>query len=190
MDALVMCGGRGTRLDSSCEKPLVKVGGVAMVERVIAALEGSAVETVYAATSPATPETAARLEVVQVATPGEGYVADLQTALETDRLSRPLLTVAADLPLLDSAVIDDVLSASGGGSMTVAVPVGRVRACGYTVDTTIQHAGTRCRPAGLNVVGHADDRVFLSRDRRLAANVNRRRDLLAAEWTLARRGHQ
>lgn len=185
-----MCGGRGTRLDSSVEKPLVSVGGLPMVERVISALEGSIIETVYAATSPNAPATAARLDVPRVETPGEGYVSDLNAALASDRLSLPLLTVAADLPLLEAPVIDEILSAHRGSSMTVAVPAGRARACGFTVETTIRHRGTHCRPAGVNVVDGDDDAVCLSRDRRLAANVNTRRDYLVAEWLLAHRKRQ
>jgi len=59
VDALVMCGGLGSRLDGDVEKPLVEVGGARMVDRVVAALVGSPVDDVYAVTSPNAPATAA-----------------------------------------------------------------------------------------------------------------------------------
>ena len=131
MDALVMCGGEGSRLDAHVEKPQLEIGGVAMVDRVLGALTGSQVETVYVATSPNAPATREHLQAVSqsrdvqlpngtqrdqpavtlLETPGSGYVDDLLVALESDApsSSTPVLTVAADVPLLGSDVVDRVL---------------------------------------------------------------------------------
>jgi len=59
-----MCGGRGTRLrpEIDVEKPLLQVDGRPMIAYVLAALDESRIETISAAVSPATPETAAWLE--------------------------------------------------------------------------------------------------------------------------------
>ncbi len=117
VDALVMCGGKGTRLESPHEKPLHPIDGTAMVDRVRAALEASRVETIAAAVSPNAPATRSHLEerdgVATIETAGEGYVTDLLAALERPELSPPLLTVAADLPLLEAAVVDRILAAHG-----------------------------------------------------------------------------
>ncbi len=179
-----MCGGRGTRLDAG-EKPLVEVAGEAMVDRVCSALAASQVEAVLAVTSPHVPETASHLDCPQVETPGEGYVADLQAALDDSRVERPVLTVAADLPLLDGDAVDSVVVAAAGESLAAAVPAGRVTGLGFSVDTTFRHRGTLVRPAGVNVVGSGDDAVWVTRDCRLAANVNRPRDAAVASWLLA-----
>jgi len=179
-----MCGGRGTRL-GGLEKPLRRVEGRPFIDRVIGALEGSNVDSVYPVTSPHAPRTADHLETPQIEASGGGYVADLQAALDDNRVARPVLTVAADLPLLAAAAVDRVLRAADGRTLTAAVPVGRVRALGFSVDTTMRHKGVAVRPAGLNVVGEGADRVWVTRDRRLAANVNRPRDLHAAAWHLA-----
>jgi len=179
-----MCGGRGSRLGDG-EKPLRPVGGIPMVRRVADALAASSLDRIYAVTSPKAPETTSHLEHPAIETAGEGYVADLQTALADDRISRPVLTVAADLPLLDGPVVDALLADHHGGSLTLAVPVGRVRALGFSVDATVRHGSTLVRPAGLNVVGEGSDALRLTRDRRAAANVNRPRDLHRAEWLVA-----
>ncbi len=181
MDALVMCGGRGTRLSEVAgEKPLVPVCGEPMVDRVVSALATSGVGRIHAAVSPNAPETRERLaadpQVVTVETPGEGYVSDLGVALET--VGRPALTVAADLPLLEGDVVDDLLSRHGGGSATVAVPVALKRRLGVSVGTTM---GDGLVPTGLNVVAGPAEETIISDDPRVAINVNRPTDLRVAE---------
>jgi len=175
-----MCGGEGTRLDRG-EKPLFEVAGEPMVERVLAALEGSGVETIYAATSPATPATARKLEgrVRLLETPGDGYVADLGTALE--RVGRPVLTVVADLPLLSAGLVDRTVAAHDGGALTVCVPAALKRRLGVSADATRAGGGVDLAPTGLNVVGGDDaETVRVSYDARLAVNVNRPDDAAVA----------
>lgn len=179
-----MCGGLGTRLGTETEKPLVPIDGVPMVERVRRALEASSVGTAYAVTTPQAPETAAFVDLPTIETPGDGYVADLDRALADARVSPPVLTVAADLPLLDAPAIDTVCERSEAGSLTVAVPVGRKRALGLSVDTTFRHEGALLTPAGVNVVvdGDSDGGVFVVRGRTFSANVNRPSDRRTIEW--------
>jgi len=181
VDALVMCGGRGTRLDSDREKPLFRVGGVPMVDRVLGALADSAVDGVFAATSPAAPETRAHVDVPCIETPGEGYVADLDAALSDDRLSMPVLTVAADLPLLDGTVLDHVLVAHDEGSLSVLVPAARKRELGVSDDTTFTRNGREVAPTGVNIVGASGDDAWLTDDVRVAVNVNTLADARVAE---------
>lgn len=175
-----MCGGRGSRLDSDREKPLVEVGEWPMIDRVITALKNSSVEGILAITTPEAPETAAHVDVPTIETPGEGYVADLQTALEHPRVEKPVLTVAADVPLLDSELVDTVLEDWNGGSLTVAVPAETKRYLGVSVDSSFDHEGLEVAPTGLNVVGGDPDRMLVLDNERLAVNVNRERDLRIA----------
>jgi adenosylcobinamide-phosphate guanylyltransferase len=179
-----MCGGEGTRLGGDREKPLVPVGGTPMVERVLTALRESRVERIVAVTSPATPETAARVSCPTVETPGEGYVADLNWVLADGPVTQPVLTVAADLPLLDGPVVDAVLD-STEGSRSVVVPVGRKRALGLSVDTQFRYRGLAVTPAGVNVVGGDDDTLLCRRDPQFAYNVNRREDYRRSNWRVA-----
>ena len=179
-----MCGGRGTRLDTEVEKPLFRVDGVPMVDRVLGALDGSRVDTAYAVTSPVAPETRAHLDAPCIETPGEGYVADLDAALADERVSRPVLTVAADLPLLDGTVLDRVLDAHSGGSLSVLVPAARKRELGVSDDTTFEREGREVAPTGVNVVGERGDDTWLVEDYRVAVNVNTLADARVAEQFL------
>jgi len=186
MEGLVMCGGEGTRLRPAVgdtEKPLVEVDGKPMVDHVVDALQASRVESVVAAVSPATPETAARLEECEgvrlVETPGEGYVDDLMTVLES--VDTPAVTVTSDLPLLTGGLVDRAIEAADGDSLAVCVPRSLVEQVGANVDTTVDHDGERVVPTGLNVVGPGPDRRVVWTAERLAINVNRPADLRRAE---------
>jgi len=194
MDALVMCGGKGTRLESAHEKPLHPIAGTPMIDHVLSGLSASRLETIYAAVSPNAPETRAHLEatdgVTTIETAGEGYVADLMSLLERPDLSPPILTVAADLPLLEAPVIDRVLAAHGDSdaSRTVCVPVALKRRLGVSIDTRLD-SNDHLAPTGVNVVGTASDStsmIDVHDDSRLAVNVNRLEDARIAADRLSR----
>lgn len=177
-----MCGGRGTRLVAEPEKPLLEIAGRPMVDRVRDALAESRVDRIYAVTSPNAPRTRKRVDGPVVDAPGDGYVADLQYAL--DRVEPPVLTVASDLPLLGGDAVDAVLSeyAARRGSLTVAVPTALKRALGVSVDTTMGTDGAERSPVGVNVVSNREPKhTYMTYDARFAVNVNRLSDARIAE---------
>lgn len=192
MDALVMCGGAGSRLDADVEKPLYEVCGRPMVDRVRDALAASQVDTVYGVTSPNAPRTRDHVEAAVagtpsdesiIETPGDGYVSDLQFALEHVEL--PVLTVAADLPLLDGEAVNAVLARFDGPSLTVCVPPTVKQSLGLSVDSTMESNGSTVVPAGINVVSReSSEQQMLTSDTRYAVNVNRISDAIAAESIL------
>lgn len=191
MNALVMCGGRGTRLDADVEKPLYAIAGRPMVDRVLDGLRGAErVDDIYAAVSPNTPETTAhladdaRVEVVE--TPGKGYVADLGAALEP--VGTAAVTVAADLPLLSGELVDRAIVAAtesdgAAASVTVQIPARLKRQLGVSADEG--GASDEWLPTGLNVVGTDEERPLRTWDARLAVNVNYEGDRAVAEALLA-----
>jgi adenosylcobinamide-phosphate guanylyltransferase len=150
-----------------------------MIDRVLAGLRESRIERIRAAVSPNAPATRAHLDdVATIETAGDGYVADLLAALERPAIEPPILTVAADLPLLEGPVVDRVLAAHGDGrgSRTVCVPAALKRRLGVSADAALEPE-THLVPTGVNVVGDADDSTtMVSYDPRLAVNVNRRED--------------
>lgn len=189
---LVMCGGEGTRLRPAVgdtEKPLVEIDGEPMIDRVVAALQASSLTTVAAGVSPATPETAAHLTEIDgvdcIETAGDGYVADLSEAV--GRLTTPVVTVVADLPLVAADHVDRAAATAGEESLTVCVPVSLTTALGVSAETTTEHDGTTVVPTGLNVVGSEDGQTAVWEDSRLAFNVNRPGDIDAVERWVDRR---
>ena len=175
-----MAGGRGTRLHAPVEKPLFEIDDVPMIDRVLDALRESAVEDVTVAVSPHTPETAEHVDVPTIETPGDGYVEDLRYVM--DHIDTPVLTVVADLPLLDGEAVDWVLEGHSGDSETICVPTARKMDLGVSVGTKITHDGQSVTPSGVNVVdSNEDDMIRTTADIRFAVNVNRLEDAAVAE---------
>lgn len=185
-----MCGGRGTRLDTETEKPLYEIDGRPMIDRVHDALVASRVATIHAVGAPHTPRTHRHYErsLLEsggsfIEAPGEGYVADLQYALE--RVDSPVLTVASDLPLLAGDTVDAVLSEFSGASLGVHVPAALKRQLGTTLDTTRTVDGRELAPTGVNIVAEGEpEETMVTYDARLAVNVNRLSDASIAEGLL------
>ena len=202
MEALLMCGGRGTRLGGVVEKPLVDVAGRTMIGRVLDALETSRVERVHAVVSADAPAThrwlldrvstgsGRSLEIIE--TSGDGYVADIQAAVS--EVPTPALSVCADLPLLTGTIVDRVVTSGSKAALSVFVPVATKRRLGVSIDTSMAIDGEQVAPAGINLLGRPEgdkrsatesgaDRLVL-RNPRLAVNANRPRDLQIAEALL------
>jgi GTP:adenosylcobinamide-phosphate guanylyltransferase len=114
-----MCGGRASRMQlqrqqqGGIEKPLLKVAGVAMVERVISALASSnRFDRIVAAVSPNTPKTNEFLNskgIETIETAGEGYSQDLSRLLSKLKPQR-VVAVPGDIPLLNSQIVNEILN--------------------------------------------------------------------------------
>lgn len=98
MLAIVMCGGRGSRL-GFVEKPMLVINGVRLVEMIIEELELAGLEAIFV-TSPYTPETERTLraeghEVFRAE--GRGYMDDLYKAILEYRIFKPVMNLNSDL---------------------------------------------------------------------------------------------
>jgi adenosylcobinamide-phosphate guanylyltransferase len=95
------------------EKPLQKVDGVAMVERVISALASSnRFDRIIAAVSPNTPKTNELLKskgIETIETAGKGYSQDLSDLLSKLKPQK-VMVVPADIPLLNSQIVNEILN--------------------------------------------------------------------------------
>ena len=117
--AVVMCGGRASRMQQQQqkggieEKPLLKVAGVAMIERVISALACSnRFDRIIAAVSPNTHQTNEFLKskgIETIETVGQGYSQDLSCLLSKLKPQK-VLTVPGDIPLLNSQIVNEILN--------------------------------------------------------------------------------
>jgi adenosylcobinamide-phosphate guanylyltransferase len=95
------------------EKPLLKVEGIAMVERVISALAGSdRFDRIVAAISPYTQKTNEFLKskgIETIETAGEGYSQDLSRLLSKLRPQK-VVAIPGDIPLLNSQIVNEILN--------------------------------------------------------------------------------
>lgn len=197
--ALVMAGGKGTRMKIPQEKPLINVCGKPVIEYVLSALRGARkIDRIIVATTKGTPKTAKLMRdfgVQVVETPGKDYVSDMGYAVQALKLG-VFLAIAADLPLVQSEMLDAIVEryeCCGKPALTVAVPMENKTRLGMSVDYSFKLDDQEVVPVGINVIdGHKrygdewldQDICLLNRDE-LAVNINTVQELQLAERLLA-----
>lgn len=190
-----MAGGKGTRLRMG-EKPLVELLGRPLIDYVVSALRGCAVDRIYIATTANVPLTRRWAEgegLVAIETDGIGFVSDMVQAVVSAGILQPVLIVMADLPLIEMETIREVLSAYGSRpepALSVHTPLELHRRIGHTPDALFNYKGRLIVPAGINILDGAaikteQEDYHLIMDRvELAANVNTKEDLELCERLL------
>ncbi|MBE2900245.1 TIGR00454 family protein [Methanothermobacter thermautotrophicus] len=192
MMALVMAGGRGTRLGMDCEKPLLEVAGRPMIDHVLEALESATgVDDILVVTSPHTPMTEdhVRGRHPTFRTSGEGYVEDLREVLShlEGSYQGPLLVINSDLPLVRPSTIDWIISeyhSCPEPAMCVAVPETLCRRYGLDFSGALDGLV----PCGVNILMSKnrvqEQRILEASMLELAVNINSCRDLKVLEKIL------
>jgi adenosylcobinamide-phosphate guanylyltransferase len=198
--ALVMAGGKGTRMKLSEEKPLIKVCGKPVIEYVLAALKSAKkIDKIIVATSTTTPKTTAlmkQLGVQVIQTPGKDYVSDMGYTVQTLKLG-VFLAIAADLPLVKAEMVDAVVERyeqCGKPALTVAVPLEVKAKLGMSNEYSFK-TDDNCDvvPVGINVIDGSkrygdewlDQDIYILNHEELAVNINTVQELQLAERMLA-----
>jgi adenosylcobinamide-phosphate guanylyltransferase len=195
LDAVVMAGGLGTRLQMG-EKPMVRLFGRPLIDWVVSALRNSSVERVFVAATASAPETkrwAEEAGLLVVDTPGEGYVPDMVFAVERAGIDEPVLIVMADLPLLRGDIVDEIIEVYEKvpePALSVHTPLEIYRQIGGKPDALFNYRGRLIVPSGVNVLlgskirfEQEDYHLILERIE-LAVNVNSPKDLAICESIL------
>ena len=196
--ALVMAGGKGTRMCLAEEKPLIKVCGKPAIEYVIIALNNAKkIDSIVVATTKCTPKTAAimsQFPVKVVETPGRDYVSDMGYAAQNLELG-VFLAIAADLPLVTPQALDSIVEHyehCGKPALTVAVPLETKTRLGMSADYKFKMDDRDVVPTGINVIDGSkrygdewlDQDIYLLDLPELAVNVNTVQELNLAERLL------
>ena len=159
MEALVMAGGKGTRMGfCGVEKPMIEVGGVYTVERVINALKDSKhIDRILVSVSPNTPDTERymkELGVETIRTSGEDYVEDLHDAFRI-LTGKYVLTCPSDMPLMRSYTVDsfvDYFENNPDDSMTAIIEEEVVTKSGFTPSFDFEFEGKKWVLSGMNIM--------------------------------------
>lgn len=194
-NALVMAGGRGTRMGPcGTEKPMQKVGGVPTVDRVISAIsESGATDGLLVTVSGNTLETEKHLSkngVETMMTSGEDFMMDLHAALS--RMESDYVVVcSSDLPFLKPSHVSDLVASFKPEmeSAIAVVPVGAFDEIDSEPSFTVDLDDGVWVLSGLSIVdrkktlaGEYLSETFVRfHDSSLAMNVNTRKDLETAE---------
>ncbi len=186
---LIMAGGKGSRMGLKLEKPLIKIGGKTMLERVAEALKGAkGIERIVVATSPDTPRTgevAEKLGLDVIETPGQNYVTDAQRAIRM-LIPKTVLVISADLPLVSSNLIDEIIECyleCGKPSLRVVTPTQPDMPDDSERPNT-KRGSASTRPVGINIIdsrhideSYIDEAEFVISSPESVLNVNSPRDL-------------
>ncbi len=192
MDVLVMAGGKGMRLNMG-EKPLVRLLGRPLVDYVVSSLEDSLADRIFVAATenvPLTREWARDRGLDVVDTPGIGFVADMVCGVEKAGVTKPILIIMADLPLITSDLIDEVIDIyeqRPEPALSTHTPLHLHSRLGRRPDSLFNYRGQLIVPAGINVLDGArikeeqEDFHLVMERMELAVNVNTAEDLRLCE---------
>jgi adenosylcobinamide-phosphate guanylyltransferase len=192
--ALVMAGGKGSRLALSKEKPLLQIGGKPVIEHVLVALKNAKkVAYVVVAVSDSTPKTAelmSKFHVSVIKTPGKDYVYDFGYAVRALRL-KTVLIIGADFPLITGGVIDNILDyyrQCGKPALSVVVSTEAKETLGLSYKYGFELSGRHVVPAGINVIDgrridedELDEAFYMLDQKEVAVNINTLQELRVAE---------
>jgi adenosylcobinamide-phosphate guanylyltransferase len=201
VSALIMAGGKGTRMNSLQEKPLIKICDKPVIEYVFNALKNAKkIDNIYVAVTQRTPKTAKYIEekfqAKIVTTPGKDYVSDMGYATQTLKLGI-FLAIAADLPLITGDILDQIIERyenCGKPALTVAIPIETKIKMGMSVEYSFKMDDKDdVVPTGINVIDGnkqygdewLDQDIFLLDKSELAINVNTPHELQIAQTLLS-----
>ena len=191
--AVLMAGGRGTRLEVPCEKPLFKLCGKPLIKYVLDNLNASKlIDKIVIAVSHHTRETTEYLKSFEgnfdiLDTSGDDYLTDLSFILdyfEKKSSDDTLLFINADLPFISTETIDCVLEyyfKSDKDALSTLVPVEIFKELGLNYS----YEFNGYVPSGLNVlrsinIVQDEDQLIIAK-KELALNINTLLDSKVAE---------
>jgi adenosylcobinamide-phosphate guanylyltransferase len=191
--ALVMAGGKATRLHSNMEKPLHQIDGVPMIQMVLEATTKSKnVDRILVAVSSRNTQTAKkarelRTEIIE--TLGAGYEDDMKFAIKQLQL-HDVLVVSADLPFLTAAMVDKAIETyrtRRKPALSVMCPLSVYQKMGIQPSYVFEVDGKQLVPIGLNIVDGTkidepvlEETVLTTESEELAVNVNTAQELKVA----------
>lgn len=159
MQALIMAGGKGTRMGfCGVEKPMIEVGGIRTIERVINALKSTKnISKILVSVSPNTPNTEKymrEINIETISTSGDDYVKDLHAAFKILD-GEYILTCPSDMPLLRPSTINafvDYFNNNPNDSMTAIIKETAVINAGITPSYDFDIDGTKWVLSGMNIM--------------------------------------
>jgi adenosylcobinamide-phosphate guanylyltransferase len=187
-----MAGGKGSRLQMG-EKPMVKLFGRPLMDYEVSALLGSCVEQIFVATTdnvPLTKKWAKERDLIVVDTKGLGFVADMVDAVEKCNVIDPILIIMADLPLINSDLIDEIIDIYEDRqepALSTHTPLSLHSRLERRPDSLFNYKGQLIVPSGINILDGAnineeqEDYHLIMERIELAVNVNITDDLKLCE---------
>jgi adenosylcobinamide-phosphate guanylyltransferase len=199
--ALVMAGGKGSRMGLSTEKPLLQFLGKPLIDWVAEAiLDAKKVSEFYIITSANTPQTEKHClnkgwKVLH--TDAKGYHDDLKQAVAMANLTGPVLTMPSDVPAVTGKVLDKIVDAfevCNKDFLAVFVPIKARQDLGLSISSTDEYKGVWYAVSGVNIIdgtkiqgeGKIETNAIITDEIEVLLNINTPKDLDIAQKILAK----
>ncbi len=187
MIGLVMCGGKGTRMNLPQEKLLLKYKNP-IIQHVVSALqESGCFSKIFGATSPNTPKTSEFLRSIGISTiqtEGNGYVNDLNQILHN--FNEPVFVISGDMPLLDAKIIKKIVQLVDTQNTwtTVLLSKNFLDLLHMKTEYLLIYNKKEYSYSGISIVNptnlsgmkHVEESYVILDDKRIALNLNTKQD--------------
>ncbi|MEX0862894.1 NTP transferase domain-containing protein [Nitrosopumilus sp.] len=187
MIALVMAGGKGTRMKLNDEKLLLKYKKPVILHVIDSLKNSNCFSKILSVTSCNSPKTKKLLEENNVETfdtPGIGYVEDLNLALQT--FCDEFLVISGDLPLLDKEIIQKITTYYNPQKSWTSILVTNkfLTALGLESNYSVNFNNQICHYTGISLVNakkitsleNLVENYIVLDDKRVAFNLNSKQD--------------
>ena len=187
MIAIVMAGGKGTRMESQQEKLLLKYKKPIILHVIDALKESKCFSKIFAVTSKNSPKTKQLLlekKIETLETPGNGYASDLNQILCS--LDESVFVTSGDLPFLDSEIIRTITQMYQSDNIwkSIVVTKGFLDSLHLKSDMRVSCEGQDCYFSGISLVNtkkinsleNVKENYQILDDKRIAFNLNTKQD--------------
>jgi len=194
--ALVMAGGKGTRMGLAIEKPMLSFLGKPLIDYIVTAINQSKhVTNFYIVTSNNTPNTEQYCKNRGwniLRTDAKGYHDDLKQAARKANLTGPILTMPSDVPAITGKFLDKVVcefEQCGKDFLAVFVPIQKRLDLGLSISSTDEYKGVWYAVSGINIVNgtkiQKDDKIetstIITEESEVLFNINTLKDVEIAQ---------
>jgi adenosylcobinamide-phosphate guanylyltransferase len=194
--ALIMAGGKGSRMGLPVEKPLLSFLGKPLIEWVTKAVASATkISEFYVVTSGNTPKTEKHCKNKGwkvLHTEAKGYHDDLKQAVHEAGITGAILTMPSDVPAVTGKFLDKVISSfetSGKDFLAVFVPIETRQRLGLSISSTDEYKGVWYAVSGVNIITGAkiqerkkiETSALITEETEVLLNVNTLKDVEIAE---------
>lgn len=194
--ALIMAGGKGSRMGLQIEKPLLPFLGKPLIDWVAEAVgKSKSISEFCVVTSPNTPQTQKHCQIKGwkfVQSQADGYHNDLKQAVAKLGWLGPVLTLPSDVPAVTPQVLDKIVTEFENCDkdfLAVFVPIQSRLDLGLSISSTDEYQGIWYAVSGVNIVngrkiqgeGKIETAAIVTNDTEVLLNVNTPKDLEIAE---------
>jgi adenosylcobinamide-phosphate guanylyltransferase len=187
MIAIVMAGGKGSRMKSSEEKLILQYKKPIILHVAEALSESDCFSKIIFLTSPNSPNTKKLLlknNYKIIESEGKGYVEDLNTVLKS--INDPVFVTSGDLPLLDKSIIKKIVSLYDEDHKWTSVLITKqfLKKLDISTNYEVSFENQTCNYSGISMINsneissleNIEENFVILDDKRIAFNVNTQKD--------------